>query len=310
LNQNIEIMVPVYKFETISAFNAFNNHNTLHPLVSVLDFSKAAMRTWDGAKTVRVNYGFYCIILKQVKCGDLKYGCNYYDYQEGTLVFISPGQVVQIETTGEPYQPTGYGLAFHADLIHGTALGKQIRDYSFFGYESHEALHISEKERQTVMDCFNKISTELEGTIDRHSKRLIASNIELFLNYCIRFYDRQFVTREKVNKGILGQFANLLDDHFQSGQLQTAGLPTVAYCADQLHLSANYFGDLVKKETGKTAQEYIQAKTIEVAKQMILESPKSFSEISYELGFKYQQHFTRLFKQKTGLSPNEYRRLN
>ncbi len=187
MNQNIEIMVPVYKFETISAFNAFNNHNTLHPLVSVLDFSKAAMRTWDGAKTVRVNYGFYCIILKQVKCGDLKYGCNYYDYQEGTLVFISPGQVVQIETTGEPYQPTGYGLAFHADLIHGTALGKQIRDYSFFGYESHEALHISEKERQTVMDCFNKISTELEGTIDRHSKRLIASNIELFLNYCIDF---------------------------------------------------------------------------------------------------------------------------
>jgi AraC-like DNA-binding protein len=303
-------MIPVYKFDTVQEYNVLNNHATLHPLVTVIDFSKAKPRSWEGAKTIKINYGLYCVFLKEIKCGNLKYGCNYYDYQEGTLVFVSPGQTMQIETTGEVYQPMGYGLIFHPDMIHGTSLGKHIKEYSFFGYASNEALHLSEKERQTIMDCLSKITAELQEPVDKHSKRLIVANIELFLNYCTRFYDRQFITRENVNQGIVEQFENLLDEYFQADKLQSLGLPTVAYCAEQVHLSANYFGDLIKKETGITAQAYIQAKIVDAAKERILDHSKSLSEISYELGFRYQQHFTRLFKQKTGLSPNEYRRLN
>jgi AraC-like DNA-binding protein len=248
--------------------------------------------------------------LKEIKCGNLKYGCNYYDYQEGSLVFISPGQIVEVEDFGKNFQPKGYALIFHPDLIHGTALGRHIHDYSFFGYESNEALHLSERERKIVLDSFSKIEYELEHAVDKHSKRLIVSNIELFLNYCVRFYDRQFITRDSVHKGILESFENLLHTYFQSERPQTIGLPSVAWCASELNLSANYFGDLVKKETGKTAQEYIQSKLIDVAKEKIFDQSKSVSEIAYELGFKYPQHFSRVFKQRVGYTPNEYRSLN
>jgi AraC-like DNA-binding protein len=303
-------MEQVFRFDTVSEYNALNNQETLHPLVSVIDFSKANPRSWNGEKTVRINYGLYCIFLKEIKCGDLKYGCNYYDYQEGTLVFVSPGQVMEIETDGKLYQPKGHALVFHPDLIHGTNLGRHINDYSFFGYQSSEALHLSEKERQIVMDCFSKITFELQQAIDKHSKKLIVSNIELFLNYCSRFYDRQFITRDKTNKGILERFENLLNGYFDSDKPQQVGLPSVAYCADELHLSANYFGDLVKKETGKTAHEYIQHKIMDVAKNKIFDKDKTINEIAYELGFKYPQHFSRLFKQRVGHTPKDYRALN
>jgi AraC-like DNA-binding protein len=250
------------------------------------------------------------VILKEVKCGDLRYGKNTYDYQEGTLVFIGPGQVVSVENTGEIYQPKGIALVFHPDLIHGSALGRHIQDYTFFGYQSFEALHLSERERNIILDCFSKIEYELEHAIDKHSKKLIVSNIELFLNYCIRFYDRQFITRDNVHKGFLERFESLLNGYFQTDKPQTIGLPSVAYCAGELNLSPNYFGDLIKKETGKTAQEYIQSKLIDVAKERIFDQSKSVSQIAYELGFKYPQHFTRLFKQKVGQSPNEFRILN
>jgi AraC-like DNA-binding protein len=303
-------MAEVYKFNTVSEYNVLNNQETLHPLVSVIDFSKAKPRSWGDSKTVKINYGLYCIFLKEIKCGDLKYGCNYYDYQEGTLVFISPGQVMEIENSGEVYQPKGHALVFHPDLIHGTSLGKHIQEYSFFGYQSNEALHLSEREKQVVMDCFSKIEFELQQSVDKHSKKLIVSNIELFLNYCTRFYDRQFITRDNAHKGILEKFENLLNDYYQSDKPEMNGLPSVAGCAGELNLSANYFGDLIKKETGKSAQEYIQSKVIDVAKEKIFDQNKSVSEIAYELGFKYPQHFTRLFKQKTGYTPNEYRLMN
>jgi len=303
-------MEKVYKFDTVREYNALNNHETLHPLVSVIDFSKSKPWSWPGGKTIKVNYGLYCIFLKEIKCGDLKYGCNYYDYQEGSLVFISPGQMVEIEDFGQNFQPQGYALMFHSDMIHGTALGRHIQDYSFFGYQSNEALHLSKMERQIVLDCFSKIQYELERAIDRHSKRLIVSNIEMVLNYCVRFYDRQFITRDTVHKGILERFENLLNDYYQSDKPQTIGLPSVASCASELNLSPNYFGDLIKKETGKTAQEYIQSKVIDVSKEKIFDQNKSVSQIAYELGFKYPQHFTRLFKQRVGQSPNEYRNMN
>lgn len=207
-------------------------------------------------------------------------------------------------------KPSGYVLVFHSDLIKGTQLGKTIKDYTFFSYEVNEALHISKKERKTIEDCFEKISAEIEQNIDKHSKTLIVSYIELFLNYCMRFYDRQFVTRSHVNKDILLRFENLLHNYFKSDKAFVSGLPTVAYCAKELHLSPNYFGDLIRKETGNTALDYIQSKIIEVAKARIFDASKTINDISTELGFKYQQSFTRLFKQKTGITPNEYRNLN
>ena len=293
------------RFETINEYNEFNNNETLHPLVSVVDLSKAKPRSGS-----RMYFGFYTIFLKDVKCGDLVYGRHTYDYQEGTLVFLASGQVAGMNSNGETYQPKGYALIFHPDLIHGTPLGKRMQDFNFFSYQSNEALHLSERERNIVLDCFSKIEYELEHAIDKHSKKLIVSNIELFLDYCERFYDRQFITRDKVHKGVLERFENLMNDYFRSDRPQTNGLPSVADCAKELNLSAGYFGDLIKKETGKSPQEYIQTKVIDVAKERIFDRNKSISEVAYELGFKYPQHFTRLFKQRVGVSPNEFRNLN
>jgi AraC-like DNA-binding protein len=297
-------MEKVIEFKSIVDYNNFNKHKTLHPLVSILDLSKA-----DPRQYYKMNFGIYCIILKDVKCGDLKYGRDYYDYQEGTLVFFAPGQVVEVESYEEFYQPKGHALVFHPDLIHGTSLGKIINDYSFFSYNTNEALHLSEREREIILDCFAKIEFELQQSIDKHSKKLIASNIELFLNYCDRFYDRQFITRDNVHKGTLEKFETLLHDYFNSDKPQDIGLPSVAWCAEELHLSANYFGDLIKKETGRSAQEYIQNKIIDLAKNKIFDTGKTVSEIAFELGFKYPQHFTRLFKQRVGHTPNEYRKM-
>lgn len=290
------------RFETVNEYNVFNKNETLHPLVSVIDLSKA-----DPRKASNMYFGFYTVFLKQVDCGNLRYGRHTYDYQEGTLVFIAPGQVVGVDNPGEAYQPKGYALVFHADLIHGTTLGKNIQEYSFFGYQSNEALHLSEREKRIVLDCFSKIEYELEHAIDKHSKKLLVDNIELLLNYCTRFYDRQFITRDKLHRGILEKFETLLNGYFQSEKPQTIGLPSVADCAKEMNLSAGYFGDLIKKETGQSAQKYIQAKVITVAKERIFNVGKSISEVAYELGFKHPQHFTRLFKQKTGMTPNEYR---
>ena len=298
-------MDEILKLENVSQYNALLGVETLHPLVSVIDFSKVKPTTH-----VRMNMGFYTIFLKEVKCGDIKYGKNNYDYQEGTLVFIGPGQVFGIDNNGEYFQPKGRALLFHPDLIRGTSLGHTIKDYTFFSYESFEALHLSEKEREVIIDCLEKIGFELSHAIDKHSKTLIVSNIELLLNYCVRFYDRQFITRENVNKGILEKFESLLDNYFQSDKPQNLGLPSVQYCAGQLYLSPNYFGDLIKKDTGKTAQEYIQLKLMDIAKEKVFDTGKSISEIAYELGFKYPQHFSRMFKKSVGYSPNEYRMLN
>lgn len=299
-------MEKILKFDTVGQYNLFNNNKTLHPLVSVIDFSKASPRQLS-----KMNFGFYTIFLKEIMCGDLRYGCNYYDYQEGTLVFVSPGQLIgSAEDNGDFFQPKGHALVFHPDFIHGTAFGRQINDYTFFSYEVNEALHLSDTERKIIFDCLSKIQFELEHAIDKHSKQLIITNIELFLNYCVRFYDRQFITRENANRGVLERFEHLLTDYFQTDKPQNQGLPSVSYCAENLNLSANYFGDLIKKETGKSAQEYIQLKIMDIAKEKIFDTSKTISEIAYALGFKYPQHFSRFFKQHVGQSPNEFRNLN
>ncbi len=303
-------MERVININSVSEFNAANNHKTLHPLVTVLDYSKANPRDWGEVDSIRFNYGLYSVILKDVVCGDMRYGRHYYDYQAGTLVFYAPGQFVSFENPKVVYQPMGFGLLFHPDLLIGTNLGKMISQYKFFDYQTHEALHLSDDERQLILDIFTKIEFELKQPIDKHSKKLIASNIELFLDYCQRFYDRQFITRDVAHKGILEKFEGLLNSYFASDKPHIIGLPSVAYFADELHLSANYFGDLIKKETGQSAKEYIQNKTIEVAKNKVFEGDKTVNEIAYELGFKYPQHFTRLFKEKVGYTPSEFKNLN
>jgi AraC family transcriptional activator of pobA len=191
----------------------------------------------------------YAVFLKDIKCGNIKYGIQNYDYEEGSLIYMSPRQVFRIENTGQNYQPSGKALIFHPDLIHGTSLGKHINDYTFFSYEVNEALHLSARERELVDDCFNKILYELEHAIDSHSKTLIVSHLEVFLNYSKRFYERQFITRSHVNKDILVRFENILKNYFSSEQPLEKGLPSVRYCADKLFLSPNYLGYLLKKET-------------------------------------------------------------
>lgn len=291
--------------ESFSQFNALRGYKTLHPLANVVDLS-----TSRPIRNARVHMDTYSVALKEGVCGELKYGSNYYDYQEGTMVFMAPGQVIGIDNDPDNFHPMGLGLFFHPDLLHGTSLGRNIKEYTFFSYSSNEALHVSEREKQIILEGFKKIEYELNQPIDKHSKKLIVNNIEVLLDYCQRFYDRQFITRNHVNKDILVRFENLLEDYLKSELTQSMGLPTVKYCADQLHLSPNYFGDLIKKETGKSAIEHIQIKVIEMAKERVFDTSKTISEIAYELGFKHPQHFSRMFKKELGMTPLDYRGQN
>ncbi|HNT50694.1 MAG TPA: helix-turn-helix domain-containing protein [Cyclobacteriaceae bacterium] len=295
----------IKKIKSVGEYSALRGAETLHPLMNVLDYKK--LRFLEPAS---YNFGFYCIFLKETKCGDLRYGKEIYDYQEESLVFVAPGQLLTVEKYLPGVKPKGKILIFHPDFLRGTALSRILNDYGFFSYASNEALHLSKKERKQIVNMFDTIEDELQQNLDKHSKTLVISHLQLLLNYSIRFYERQFITREHVNKGILERFEELMNGYFSSDKPQTSGLPTVSYCAEELNLSANYFGDLIKKETGFSAQEYIQTKVIDTAKERIFDIDKSISEVAYELGFKYPQHFTRLFKQKTGVTPNEYRNLN
>lgn len=293
-------MENIIKLDNVEAYNRMFGLKDGHPLISIIDLKEATRFPTH----VAMNYGVYALFLKQTRCGDIRYGRQNYDYQEGTVTSFAPGQVVEVQMEE---RPQAQGLLFHPDLIRGTALGREIRHYSFFSYNSNEALHLSETEKSIFIDCLDKIRMEVERPADRHSKRLIVRNIELLLDYCMRFYERQFITRGHVNRDVLTGFERLLNDYFADDRPQRDGVPTVRWCAEQLHLSANYFGDLVKKETGKSAQEYIQLKVIEIAKERIFEPGRSISEVAYGLGFRYPQHFTRLFKKVVGCSPNEYR---
>ena len=256
---------------------------------------------------IRFNYGIYALYLKLEKACDIKYGRQTYDYQEGTIVCFAPGQTAETNPTTDKVQVNAHGILFHPDLLRGTSLGKSIKKYTFFSYEVNEALHLSEEERSIVMDCLKIIRMELEHGVDKHSKTLLVNHIELLLNYCMRFYERQFITRGKTNRDVLTRFENLLDEYFESALAEQDGLPTVKYFADKLCLSSNYFGDMFKKETGKSPQEYIQEKVIELAKERISGTADTVSQIAYSLGFQYPQHFCRLFKKRVGYTPSEYR---
>ena len=290
-------------FDTIEQFNDMLGVETLHPLVSVVDLSKAR-----PMQHMRHTNGFYSVMLKDEKFCDVIYGRSHYDYDKGTVVCTAPGQVIGIEnTTDETFQPKGWGLFFKPELVHGTSLARNMKEYSFFEYSANEALHLSERERETFMHYLHEIEAELDHSIDRLTRRLIASNVEILLDHCLRFYERQFITREFINSDLLTRFEQLLNHYFEGDNAAVNGLPTVRYCASELCLSPNYFGDLIKKETGRSAQEHIKQHTMEVLKERLADKTKTITDISYELGFQYPQHMSRFFKRESGMTPAEYR---
>jgi AraC-like DNA-binding protein len=279
-----------------------------HPLVAIIDFSKVDEYIEPGT---RINCDFYSIMFKNYCANNMKYGRQQYDFQEGSLICIAPKQVVELDSEIEKREDMmGWGLFFHPDLIRGTTLDTKMKDYSFFSYEASEALHLSEKEKQNLFDCIQKIQSELEENIDTHSQNLIVSNIEVLLNYCSRYYGRQFITRKNSNRDIVSQVERALQEYFNSEVLKEKGLPSVNYLAGKVNLSPNYLSDLLKKETGMNAKDQIHHYLIEEAKSILLGSSKSINEIAYELGFEYPQYFSKLFKKKTGNTPQEYRNMN
>ena len=272
-----------------------------NPLVSVVELQDATNAVDDVT-----NFGFYAMFLKHEKCGEMKYGMTRYDYDEGTIVSIGPGQVVRCQAP-EGTRPRCTALLFDRRLIAGTPLARKMNRYTFFSYNSNEALHMSDEERNTIIDCMEKIRIESNQDTDHHSRDIIVMTIELLLEYCMRFYDRQFTTRQITNRGVLEKFETLLSEYMASDAVHETGLPTVRYFADKICLSPNYFGDLVKKLTGKSPQEIILDKIVELGKEMLIGTDKSVADVSYDLGFQYPQHFSRFFKKKTGSTPLEYR---
>lgn len=277
-----------------------------HPLVAVVDFAKYKEQFNSG---MRISVGTYAIMFKNFCANKMRYGQQSFDFQDGSLVCMAPRQVIALDEPSEvPADIAGWGLFFHPDLIRSSSLGRSIKDYSFFNYASQEALHLSDKEKAILGDILQKIDAELAENIDKHSQTLILSNIELLLNYCTRFYDRQFITRKHVNKGVVAQVQDILSAYFGATDAPHKGLPSVAFLADQVHLSPNYLSDLLKKETGMNAQDLIHHHLIETAKTLLTNSDKTVGELAFALGFEYPQYFSRLFRSKTGMSPLEFRK--
>ena len=278
-----------------------------HPLITILDTEKLAYREETVGK--RFSSDLYCIALKDSNCG-IDYGRNSYDFDDGVLIFTTPKQVIKVKKTQEINQVKGWMLYFHPDLIRNTALGSKIDAYNFFNYEVHEALHLSENEQNTLNQIVQLIQDEIKERIDNHSQQVLVSNIELLLNYSKRFYQRQFNTRSANNIDIVSRVELLLKGYYSKNQLIEKGQPTIQYLADHCHLSASYLSDLLAKETGRSAKDHINDFLVDKAKHLLLSSTDSISGIAYTLGFNYPHYFGRLFKQKTGKTPQEYRQMN
>jgi AraC-like DNA-binding protein len=293
-----------YRVQTISKLHEIAGfEKPKHPLVSVIDYSKLKVENAPGSGCFICS--FYTVNFKK-NC-QFMYGRQPFDHQEGTLHCTAPDQIITFNRKRDTGSSEGYGLYFHPELIRNSVLGKKVHEYSFFSYAENEALHLSENEKQTLFSILKQIEIEYNTNIDHYSNQLIISNIELLLNYCNRFYGRQFITRTNHNKDIIARFEEFLRDYFNSASLAEMGLPTVKLCADSMHLSPNYFSDLLRSETGKTTQEHIHYHLLEKAKTLLAGTEKNINEIAYQLGFEYPQSFCKLFKKKVGSSPTEYR---
>ena len=295
-------MENILEMPSVKDYNDNLGVATLHPLVSVVDMSEL-----ECIRHSLKHFGFYCIILKHLGCGDVTYGRSAYDYNDGSLVFVAPNQMAGANDGKISYNTKGWILMFHPDLLRNTYLEHSMNRYTFFDYSSNEALHLSEQEREIIIGYLCNIRRELHHPTDDYTNRNIILNIEALLNNCMRFYERQFISRKNENNKIMEQLTYLLEEYLLSGKSQQYGLPTVAWCADNLHLSSNYFGDLVKKYSGRTAQEYIKSTIVDYAKLLLANNSYQVNEIAYKLGFKYPQHFSRLFKHIEGVSPSQYR---
>lgn len=291
----------IYEATTIDRYNRYFGFETRHPLVGIVHFDKGMQPSSHC-----MHFGFYALFLKKTAGCKLNYGKTTYDFDDETVVSFAPGQTVGVQYIDGAPAPEAIGLLFHPDFLNRTPLARTIKQYSFFSYASNEALHLSAEEREILQDYMAKIARELQHPIDKFTKSLIISNIEVMLNYCMRFYERQFITREELNNSTMSRFEQLLDEYLDSGRGVTDGIPTVKYFADKVCLSPNYFGDLVKSETGKTALEFIQLKMTNTAKNALLDPDLNTKQIAELLGFRYPQHFIRFFKKQTGLTPREY----
>jgi len=278
-----------------------------HPLISVVDFSQVK---GSVSEELKISADYYSIMFKSTANNNIKYGRKTIDFQGGSLICMAPNQVLRMDVDMEASDDvTGWGLFFHPDLISAFSLNDRMKEYTFFNYETSEALHLSEKERQVLYECISKIETELQENIDVYSQTIIVSSVELLLNYCSRYYGRQFITRKSLNNAVVGQIEKIMT-HYYSENHDDKGLPTVKYLAEKVNLSPSYLSDLLKKETGKNAQDHIHFYLIQEGKNMLLSTAKSVSEIAYELGFDYPQYFSKLFRQKTGKTPVEFRSIN
>ena len=291
-----------FYFNTVQEFNDYYGLETLHPLVSVVRYDKPRV-----LEEATYHYGLYALFLKENKGCKLSYGRTEYDFDEMTVTSFAPGQVIHVEPNPDVTVPKWTAIVFHPDLLNRTSLGKNISRYEFFDYTSNEALHLSAAEIEIFRGVLSMIQQELNRSIDKHSRELIVSNIELLLNYCLRFYDRQFITREEINHSVVKKFTALLDQYI-ANQAQQEGFPSVAYFADKCCYSPKYFGELVKTETGRTAKDFISDRMLIAAKQLLNDESLSIKVVSQQLGFEYQQHFVRFFKAKTGQTPSDYRK--
>lgn len=291
-----------FYFNTVQEFNDHYGLETLHPLVSVVRYDKPRV-----LEEATYHYGLYALFLKENKGCKLSYGRTEYDFDEMTVTSFAPGQVIHVEPNPEVTTPKWTAIIFHPDLLNRTSLGKNISRYEFFDYTSNEALHLSSAEIEIFRGVLSMIQQELNRSIDKHSRELIVSNIELLLNYCLRFYDRQFITREEINHSVVKKFTALLDQYI-ANQAQQEGFPSVAYFADKCCYSPKYFGELVKTETGRTAKDFISDRMLSAAKQLLNDESLSIKAVSQQLGFEYPQHFVRFFKAKTGQTPSDFRK--
>lgn len=283
----------------------FPGHVTRHPLVAVVDFARVDQ---DCPPGTRIRSGFYSVMFKRYCTNRIRYGRTRLDFQEGSLLCIAPGQVIVMdEPSGLPEKGEGWGLFFHPDLLRGTRLADDMRRYTFFSYAVSEALHLSSREKAILSDCLRQLEAELSDNLDRHTQRVIVSVIDLLLNHCDRFHERQFITRKATNLVRMEQFEQALQECFAEDAVRRYGIPTVKRLAERMYLSPEYLSDLLKRETGITAQDHIHRYLIEEAKNRLIGSNASVSELAYALGFEYPQYFSRLFKSKTGMTPSAYR---
>ena len=274
----------------------------LQPQAALVDFSRLVQ-----LKHHRSRFGFYGIFYKPHVYGPITYGRSQYDYEAGTIMFIAPGQVAGIDDNKITKNPEGMALLFSPEFLAGSKLAEEISDYHFFAYSSNEALHMSDRERELILRLMQDFGTELDTSGDDFSHDILLALLETILKHCQRFYARQFQTRQPLNHDVLSRFERLMQSYFSSEQPEIHGLPTVAWCAEQLHFSANYFGDLIKNETGFSVRDYIHKQVIARAKEQLIGSSKNISEIAFELGLQYPHHLSRLFKKEVGCTPQQYR---